>query len=350
MMDIRRLVQLPGRVWKKFHSQALILLYHRVKTLNTDPQLLSVTPEHFAEHLEYISEYYNPISLSEVNQALIAGKVLDKSVIITFDDGYVDNLWNAKSLLEKHGIPATVFVTSGSVGSDREFWWDDLERLLLLPVPEQLPDRLELTIMGEKKIWNLLGENEDRSLRKYETEPKPWNVTMASDPTPRHLLYRDLHRLLKSLSFEERESILSAIAQWAGVSRAGRETHRPLTASELQKLDQSELIEIGAHTITHTMLSRQPISVQTEEIVKGKALLEEMLGHEVQSFSYPFGGRIDFSRRTAAIVKEAGFSMACVNYGTTLIRGADPHHLPRVLARNWDVQEFSSRMRDWFNE
>lgn len=348
MMGIRRLIQLPDRIWKKFHSQGLILLYHRVDTLDTDPQLLSVTPEHFAEQLEYLSEHYNPISLSEVNQALKAGKIPDKSVIITFDDGYADNLWNAKPLLEKYGVPATVFVTSGSVGSDREFWWDDLERLLLLP--DQLPDRLELTIMGRKWNWDLLGESGDRPGREDEIEPKSWNVTMASDPSPRYAIYRDLHRLIKPLSSEDRESILAAIARWAGVSRAGRETHRPLTVSELEKLDQSELIEIGAHTIAHTMLSKQPVNVQTDEIIQSKVSLEKRLGHELQSFSYPFGGRVDFSRRTAAIVKEAGFSVACANYGTTLIRNADPHRLPRVLVRNWDVQEFSSRMKEWFNE
>ena len=347
-MGIRKIIQLPGRMWKKLHSQGLILLYHRVVTLDTDPQLLSITPDHFAEHLEYLSEHYNPISLSEMHQALEAGKILDKSVVITFDDGYADNLWNAKPLLERYGILATVFVTSGSVGSDKEFWWDDLERLLLLP--DELPDQLELTIKGEKWNWDLTGRIENRPGQGYDTNLKSWNVTMTSDLGPQYTVYRDLHRFLKPLPHEQQESILSTLAQWAGVSRIGRETHRPLTPSELRELDRGDLIEVGAHTITHTMLSMQPVDAQKEEIIQGKKSLEEILGRQVQSFSYPFGGRVDFNGKTVEIVKEAGITTACANYGSTLIGNADPYRLPRVLVRDWDIEVLSSRMKEWFDE
>ena len=348
MMGIRKLIQLPDRIWRRLHTQGLILLYHRVATLDTDPQLLSVTPDHFAEHLEYLSEHYNPISLSEMHQALKAGKIPDKSVVITFDDGYADNLWNAKPLLEKHGIPATVFVTSSSVGSDREFWWDDLERLLLLP--DELPDQLELAIKGERWNWDLTGGIANRPGQGCETNLKPWNVTMASDPGPQYTLYRDLHRHLKPLSHEQQESILSTITQWAGASRMGRETHRSLTPSALRELDRGDLIEIGAHTVTHTMLSIQPVGVQKEEIVRSKKSLEEILGHQVQSFSYPFGGRVDFNGKTIEVVKDAGITTACANYGSTLIGNADPYRLPRVLVRDWNIEVFSSRMKEWFDE
>lgn len=347
-MGIRKIIQLPGQMWKKLHSQGLILLYHRVVTLDTDPQLLSVTPEHFAEHLEFLSENYNPISLSELSLALKAGKIPDKSVVITFDDGYADNLWNAQPLLEKHGIPATVFVTSGFIGSDREFWWDDLERLLLLP--DELPDQLELIIKEEKRNWDLTRGIANRPGQGYETNLKPWNVTLTSDPGPQYAVYRDLHRLLKPLPHEQQESILSTLAQWAGVARTGRETYRPLTLGELRELDRGDLIEVGAHTITHTMLSMQPVEVQREEITRSREWLEEVLGHQVQSFSYPFGGRADFDEETMEIVRETDIAMACANYGSTIIRNADPYCLPRVLIRDWDLQAFSSRMKEWFNE
>jgi len=193
-MNFHELLQFPNRVWRRIHSQGLILLYHRVATLETDPQLLSATPEHFAEHLEYLSEQYNPITLVEMSLALKTGKIPDKSVVITFDDGYADNLLNAKPVLERYGIPATVFVTTGSVGSAKEFWWDDLERLLLLP--DELPDRLELIINGKKWDWNLTEKIENRPGKENETYLKSWNVTMASDPGPQYAVYRDLHRLL----------------------------------------------------------------------------------------------------------------------------------------------------------
>lgn len=347
-MDIHELIRLPDRIWRKLHSQGLILLYHRVETLDTDPQLLSVTPEHFAEHLEYLSEHYNPISLSELFLALKAGKIPDKSVAITFDDGYADNLSNAKPLLEKYGIPATVFVTSGFIGSDREFWWDDLERLLLLP--GELPGQLELTINGKKWNWNLTRGIANRTGKGHGTNLKSWNVTMASDPGPQYAVYRDLHRHLKPLPHEQQESVLATLAQWAGVSRTGRETHRSLTLNELRELERGDLIEIGAHTTTHAMLSMQSVDVQKEEIIQGKINLEQMIGHEVKSFSYPFGGRADFNRKTVEIVKEAGITTACVNYGSTFIKNSDPYLLPRALVRNWDIEFFSSQMMEWFDE
>jgi len=75
-----------------------------------------------------------------------------------------------------------------------------------------------------------------------------------------------------------------------------------------------------------------------------------VLGHKVQSFSYPFGGIEDFNRETVEIVKQAGITTACVNYGTTLIKYTNPYYLPRVLVRDWDTGVFSSRMMGWFDE
>src|SRR5829696_4965924 len=113
--------------------KALILLYHRVIEIPSDPHLLSVTPSHFAEHLEVLRKYANPIRLEQAYRALEANKIADRTVVITSDDGYADNLTHAVPLLEQHDVPATVFVTSGYVNGGREFWWDELDRLLLQP-------------------------------------------------------------------------------------------------------------------------------------------------------------------------------------------------------------------------
>ena len=94
----------------------------------------------------------------------------------------------------------------------------------------------------------------------------------------------------------------------------------------------------------------QPVGIQRTEVIQGKEYLEETLGRPVQTFSYPFGGRVDFNRKTVKIVKEAGITTACANYGLTLIGSTDPYRLPRALVRDWDVESFSSRMKAWFNE
>ena len=146
--------------------RALILLYHQVARLRSDPWALSVTANHFAEHLEVLREHAHPITLQQLSQALLGGDLPDRSVVVTFDDGYADNLHSAKPMLERYGIPATVFLATGSIGREREFWWDELDRLLLQP--GALPERLNLMVNGNTYRWEL-GEDvrysEDASRR-----------------------------------------------------------------------------------------------------------------------------------------------------------------------------------------
>jgi peptidoglycan/xylan/chitin deacetylase (PgdA/CDA1 family) len=110
---------------------AIILCYHRIADLPQSPRRLWVSPHRFAEQLEVLTRNFVPLSLAELIKRLQEGKVPEKSVVITFDDGYADNFWNARPLLERFGVPATVFVTTGLVGTEREFYWDELEWLLL---------------------------------------------------------------------------------------------------------------------------------------------------------------------------------------------------------------------------
>ena len=103
-------------------------MYHRVTTLQNDPHLLAVSSKNFAAHLEVIRHYGFPISLSGLVTCLKDGRIPNRAVVITFDDGYTDNLYEAKPELERYESPATVFVTAGQIGSPLEFWWDELDR------------------------------------------------------------------------------------------------------------------------------------------------------------------------------------------------------------------------------
>ncbi len=332
------------RMWRITQPRALILLYHRVAELSSDPQLMSVTPQHFAKHLEHIRRHYYPVSLSELGRSLSAKHVPHRAVVLTFDDGYADNLWNAKPLLEHYDIPATVFVTTGYVGQKREFWWDELERLLLLP--SKLPDSIELAINVQVHSWQL--EDSEKPLDIGSQFGNRWDVTMGICPTPRHKAYKELHRLLTPLDDEARRSVLVELARCAGVPSQVRPHNLALSTDELKLLAKDGLVEIGSHTITHPVLSAQPREVQQKEICESKRDLENIIGLPVLSFCFPYGNRESVGMEAIQTVQKAGFKLACANFPEPITRWSDAFWLSRCLVRDWDNEEFAHHLKSFF--
>lgn len=320
---------------------ARILMYHRIAEIDLDPWGLCVTPQHFAEHLEVLQKYARVVSLQQLTQDLEAGKSVDRSIAITFDDGYADNLLNAKPLLEKYAIPATVFVANGYVEQQQEYWWDELERLFLQP--GTLPEKLELNLNERRYYWEL-GESATYSQTDYQ-QYQDWYAEERNDPTPRHSLYRSVWKLMLPLLPEEQQQILEELRTWAGVELETRPTHRPLTLAEVPMLESENLIEIGSHTVMHPYLSALPISRQRQEIQNNKARLEEILGHSVTSFAYPYG---NYSPETVSLVQEAGFTRACSTISAGVRQKSHDFQLPRVEILNWDGEEFARRLSRWF--
>src|SRR5207248_6890557 len=138
---------------RKLVPRALVLLYHRVTEIPCDPQWLCVTPCHFAEHLEVLKKFGPTVSVRQLHEAQRQRRIQRGTLVVTFDDGYTDNLHQAKPLLERYGVPATFFLSSGYLGQEQEFWWDELERLLLHP--GVLPETLRLTVQGTVHEWQL---------------------------------------------------------------------------------------------------------------------------------------------------------------------------------------------------
>src|ERR1035441_8325455 len=102
---------------------AVVLLYHRISDHSSDPQMLSVSRANFEQHLRLIRGEFAPVSLADLIECSQRGSIPRRAVVLTFDDGYFDNLEFALPLLEKYDIPATFYVTSGQVGSREAFWW-----------------------------------------------------------------------------------------------------------------------------------------------------------------------------------------------------------------------------------
>jgi len=320
---------------------AIILAYHRVADLAADPQLLAVSPRHFAEHLAVLRRAYRPLRLRALRQRLRGNRWRPRTLVLTFDDGYADNLRQAQPLLAAAGIPATVFVTAGMVDSPHEFWWDALERVLLRS--PDLPTALDLTLGGARHHWTL---NEDQAARP---SPPDWHVLRAdAAPTPRQALYLELASRLRGLAHPEREAILEVLFQWAGQPRSALVGQRALTTTELRALARDGLVEVGAHTLMHPVLSALPLDDQRQEITASKQRLEQALGAPVTSFAYPFGGRGDYQPATAGLVQAAGFHCACSNFPGHVHLDTDPYQLPRYLVRDWDGDTFARHLETWF--
>lgn len=304
-----------------FAPNALILLYHRIIQLPRDPFTMNVTPQHFAEHLDVIRGFGFPIRLQELVQGLRDGTITRKAIVITLDDGYADNLHNAKPLLERYGVPATVFVASGYLDGTREFWWDELDRIILQSA--SLPDTLNLNIDGI---------------------PFHWESGILS----RHHLLHSLHHLLHPLCEDRRKKLLKEILAWSGVEHGRRLSHRTLSFSEVGQLTSGGLVEVGCHTVNHDALSRIPLASQEAEINTSKACLENIIGRRVLSFAYPYGTRTEYTKETMAAVREAGLNCACSVCNQGIRRGADCFQLPRIPVHDWDKKEFTRRLKIWF--
>ena len=321
-------------------NRGLILMYHRVAEVDSDPWGLCVSPRHFSEQLEVLTEYGTPLGLSRFIQALNRGRLPPRPIVVTFDDGYIDNLSHATPLLERYEVPATIFLVSGAMGRGREFWWDELERVLLQPGP--LPKDLQLTIAGNFQSWSL------REATDYDSDSfllhRGWRALTQDDPTPRHSLYRSLYFLLQPLAEYERLGLMDDLLAWASGKPSGRLECRPVTVEEAVTLGEADLVEIGAHTVTHSLLSALSPSEQHLEIQQSKETLEELLSCPVNHFSYPYGG---LTSETVALVRENGFSCAVTTAGVPVERWADPFQLPRVPVEDWNGDEFAKRLSGW---
>lgn len=295
-----------------------ILIYHRVASIDTDPQMLTVNPKNFDDQIKYLKSRFNIISLQELVKSLRNGIIPKNAIAITFDDGYADNLYNAKPILEKYNVPATVFISPGITDTKKEFWWDQLERIFLLN--NNIYKSLEMTIDGNLYFWDIKTYKDAQSI------------------------YNQLHPLLKYITSSERDNCITRLLEWAGLTEDGRESLRTLTSSEIIELAKGGLIEIGAHTMSHCTLIIESKEKQEWEIKESKAILEKIIGKEVLSFSYPYGGIDDASLESQEIVRKSGFNCGIANVQKCVDLKTDLFWIPRRLVRNWDLNYFQENI------
>jgi len=299
-------------------------MYHRVATVRADPWRLCVDPGNFESQIRALRERFDIVPLSRLREGLRPGRRSRPAASITFDDGYVDNLTVAKPILERHAVPATVFIVTGCVGRREGFWWDRLTSAVLAGGP--LPGRLELASGAGPFVWqdariSLPGARGRRARSRLHDQLWHW---LCDQPQP------------------DRARALGMLEGWAGTSTASDPAGWPMTPGQVGELVASGLIEVGAHTVSHPMLTRLSSREQEVEIEQSRIECQRLLGREPRCFSFPNG---DHDADSVAIVRKAGFALACTSQADLVWASGDAHATPRISVRNETGEALLRRLR-----
>ena len=286
------------------------LIYHRVLA-QPDPLFPDeIDACRFEQQLGFLKANYNIISLHEAVDGLRNNRLPPRAACITFDDGYADNAEVALPLLQKHGVPATVFVATGFLDGGR--MWNDT----VIELVRHAPPRIDLSAAG-------LGA-----------------FALDTVVQRRHAI-ATLLGALKYLPMDQRLQQVDAIAALIPV-KLRRDLM--MTTAQVRQLHAAG-IEIGGHTVNHPILARLPAAAARREIAEGKQTLEAMIGAPVRLFAYPNGipGQ-DYGAEHAAMVRELGFEAAVSTSWGAARPGSDLFQLPRFTPWDRSRLRFSLRM------
>jgi peptidoglycan/xylan/chitin deacetylase (PgdA/CDA1 family) len=333
-----RLARRIGRPIKRAVLQqrprAAILMYHRVVDERYDPWNLCVSPANFDAQMALLAE-----RRAQADLAVFAdGAAFDRNgsrIAITFDDGYADNITNALPVLERHDMPATIFVVAGTIGRRREYWWDALTRALLAGAPRS-PELL-LHLPDGMRRFQL-----DTAALADAVENTEWRPDAVDPQTPRQRLFLDLWAILVRLAPAAQDEAIDQILAWAGCNDAVPAGSLPATEEEIVALGRHPLVRIGSHTQDHVSLIDLPADEQQRQIEQGHRRLESLLDRRIDRFSYPFGR---FDRIARAHVEQMGIALACTSHAAVATPRMDRFALPRLQVTDMDGGQFGHWLR-----
>lgn len=258
-------------------SQIVILIYHRVSPMRDVWSLKPLSPQRFERQIRYFCRNYDILPLDRLVKYIEQGKPLpEKAVVFTFDDGYKDNYLHAYPILKKYHVPATIFLTTGHIGTGNLFWWDKVSYIIQHTNMVQL----NLDEFGSYSFQSELDRFQASSIIKER---------------------------LKKLSEEKKNFLVDKLLSISGVE-IPQDLGKGLILSwdEIREMS-NDGISFGAHTVNHPILTNLPLEQARREIVQAKKDIEKMIGHQVTAFAYPNG---DFNVDIAELVRKSGFAYA----------------------------------------
>ena len=280
-----------------------ILCYHRVlpreSVINdmSPNRFLAVSEESFDHQMRHLVKNYDVISMDEMVARYEKGPPRF-GVVVTFDDGYKDNLRWAYPILKAHRIPALIYITTRFLEGDTRLWWFTLWRHIL--------EINHVRLVVDKKELH-------------------WNVGMLQE---KRECFEEIRRLLLKNDKKGQEAILSQVV---GDRQSTQYPDLCLSPKEIQMMDREGLVAIGSHCHSHDSLASLSENDVFYEISRSKGILEALLEKPVRHLAYPYGNRGDASRREAIVAERSGFKTGVTTVTGLVNRKKDPYLWPRLL-------------------
>lgn len=254
----------------------------------------------FKAVIEELKRYWRPLRASALNSPdALRADAGPPRFLITFDDGYRDNAEHALPILRDAAVPAILYVSTAFIGSGKAFWYHELHHFCFAAENAAL----DLAELG-------------------------YGVHSLATPYERRATYLRLNRDLKALTVSDRDRVIDHARRQ--VRSANRyEPQVMLDWDEIRSMSET-VFEIGSHTVSHPILSREPVAVQGAEVTESKRIIERELQREVDSFAYPNGTAADFSDATVHALRAAGYRNAVTTMAGRIDAKADLFRLPRL--------------------
>lgn len=309
-------LSMAGAFRRTSASGLAIVTYHGVipsgyQPIDTslDGNLLSA--ETLRRQLRRLKTHFNVVTPEDVLGWRRGGKLPERAVLITCDDGLLNCLTDMLPVLQEEKVGCLFFVTGASARESRTILWYEELFLLLLHAPEGLLEVSDggIVIRGE------LASREDR----------------------RTLWRNSVNRLLLVDSVG-RGSFLEAFRDHVGITllpdlgdnkSVSCRRYGMMTRTEVRQLAAAGM-SIGAHTMSHLVLSQMPADAAFADIIQSRTRLEAALERPVWAFAYPFGNPESVTPEVLAMPRRAGFEAAVLNYGGGLGNSLPGFALPRI--------------------
>ena len=246
-------------------NRVRILMYHRFPRRDA---------ANFDRQCAFLAAKYNVVPLGEAVRRLTHNEPVTNVAVITADDGYADVYEVALPILRKHGLPATLFVTTGFI--DRTCWMTG----------DRVRYHFEHTSRGSVEVTDHQGR-----VHAFSTKGKEGAAALRS--------------LLKRVPESTKRRILRELDGDMAVLPAASmpDEYRPCTWDQIRGLAEGG-VAIGAHTVTHPILSRlESREAVEQEIVQSKRDLEDALQRPVEQFAYPNGTPEDIDAVSVDVVR-----------------------------------------------